>query len=152
MVAVGATTADRCLAWYSNTGPGLTVVAPGGDSDATVPSDPNCQPERNLPPITQLTFRSLLQPLNPRRFGNPSHFYGTSMAAPEVSATAALVIASGVVGRRPSPQRVIQRLEQTAKPVDSEPVPNTDWGYGLIDAGAATAPSQPTHLASSLGS
>jgi serine protease len=138
VVAVGATTADRCLAWYSNGGPGLTVVAPGGDTDAIRSSDPNCHPDRNLPSINQLTFPN---PSNPRRFGYRAGVYGTSMATAEVAATAALVIASGVVGRHPTPQQVIARLEQTAKPLDSAPRPNWNSGFGLIDAGAATAPS-----------
>ncbi len=134
VVAVGATTADRCLAWYSDTGPGLTLVAPGGDDDAT--GGPSCHPDRNLPSISQLTFATHS---NPRRFGYQAGVYGTSMAAAEVAATAALVIASGVVGRHPAPQQVIARLEQTARPLDSSPRPNSSSGYGLIDAGAATA-------------
>lgn len=136
VVAVGATTSDRCLAWYSDTGPGLTLVAPGGDDDAG--GGPSCHPDRNLPSISQLTFAARSAP---RRFGYQAGVYGTSMAAAEVAATAALVIASGVVGRHPTPQQVIARLEQTAHPLDSSPQPNTRWGYGLIDAGAATARS-----------
>jgi serine protease len=134
VVAVGATTADRCLAWYSNTGAGLTLVAPGGDDDATGGS--SCHPDRSLPSISQLTFASRS---NPRRFGYQAGVYGTSMAAGEVAAAAALVIASGVVGRHPTPEHVIARLEQTARPLDNAPRPNSDSGYGLIDAGAATA-------------
>jgi serine protease len=137
-VAVGATTADRCLAWYSNAGPGLAVVAPGGDDDASSDPDPSCHPDRSLPSINQLTFAS---PTDPRRFGYQPGIYGTSMAAAEVAATAALVIASGVVGRHPTPQQVIARIERTARPLDNAPRPNWNSGYGLIDAGAATAPS-----------
>jgi serine protease len=136
VVAVGATTADRCLAWYSNTGPDLTLVAPGGDDDAT--GGPSCHPDRNLPAISQLTFATRSKP---RRFGYQRGVYGTSMAAAEVAAAAALVIASGVEGRHPTPQRVIARLEQTAHPLDNAAGPNLDSGYGLIDAGAATARS-----------
>jgi serine protease len=134
VVAVGATTADHCLAWYSNTGPGLTLVAPGGDDDAS--GGPSCHPDRNLPEISQLTFATRS---NPRRFGYQAGIYGTSMAAAEVAATAALVIASGVVGHHPTPQQVLARLERTARPLDNSPRPNSSSGYGLIDAGGATA-------------
>ena len=41
-----------------------------------------------------------------RRFGLPSGFIGTSMAAPHVSATVALMISSGVLGPNPTPQAV----------------------------------------------
>jgi serine protease len=78
-------------------------------------------------------------PTSPDRFGYPRDWYGTSMAAPHVSAVAALVIASGVLGRRPSPDRVLTRLEQTAANLGGAK-PNQNYGYGLVDAGAATAP------------
>ena len=45
VIAVGATTEHGCLADYSNDGPGLTLVAPGGGADADLPGDPNCRPE-----------------------------------------------------------------------------------------------------------
>ena len=108
VVSVGATTRDVCLADYSNNGSGLDLVAPGGGSDAIMPSDPLCHPDRSLPSIYQLTLTS-----TPHwaRFGYPSYYIGTSMSAPEVSATAALVIASGVIGRHPSPPRLLARLE-----------------------------------------
>ena len=38
-------------------------------------------------------------------FGLPRGYRGTSMAAPHVSGTAALIIASGVLGRRRRPTR-----------------------------------------------
>jgi serine protease len=137
VVAVGATTRDRCLAWYSDVGHGLALVAPGGDYDATVPSDPNCHPNRNLPSIYQLTFTDAS---HPRRFGYPAGIYGTSMAAAEVAATAALVIASGVIGRHPSPAAILTRLQQTAVPLGDSQRPNMNFGWGLLNAGAATAP------------
>lgn len=62
---------------------------------------------------------------------------GTSMAAPHVSAAAALVIASGVVGATPTPAQVECRLEATAKALGL-PGPNRVYGSGLVDAGAAT--------------
>jgi serine protease len=141
VISVGATTLDRCLAGYSNVGAKLDLVAPGGGDDATLPSDPDCHPFRNLPAVHQetfLDFNSLDPGANPDRFGFPGS-YGTSMAAPEVSATAALVIASRVLGAHPTPDQILAHLEQTATPLGGSQ-PNDDYGYGLLNAGAATAP------------
>jgi serine protease len=65
-----------------------------------------------------------------------------------VAATAALVIASGVLGPRPKPAQILARLEQTTTPLGC-PLPTTppgcarghspDYGYGMVNAGAATA-------------
>ncbi len=141
VISVGATTRDRCLADYSNysgtslKGAHLDVVAPGGGDDTSMLSDPACHPNRQLPDITQLTF---LDPSNPTRFGYPSGWYGTSMSAPHVTAAAALVIASGAIGRHPTPDQVVARLEATAQPLGGSK-PNQYYGCGLIDVGAATA-------------
>jgi serine protease len=89
--------------------------------------------------MTFSDFDSISPGANPNRFGLPGS-YGTSMAAPEVSATAALVIASGVLGPHPSPDRILARLEQTATPLGGSQ-PNPDYGYGLLNSGAATAPA-----------
>jgi serine protease len=136
VVSVGATTRDRCVAAYSNTGPGLSLVAPGGGDDSAVTGDSNCHPGWSLPDVYQMT---LLDPTHPRLFGLPSGWYGTSMAAPHVAAAAALVIASGVLGAHPTPAQVLARLESTARPLGSAPRPNQVYGYGLLNAAAATA-------------
>ncbi len=118
VVSVGATTEHGCLASYSNDGSSLTLVAPGGGADATLPGDPNCRPE--LPAgrdIFQVTFTGS----SPRRFGIPSGYEGTSMAAPHVSATAALVIASGVLGSHPTPAQVTARMQATAHRIPVDP-------------------------------
>jgi serine protease len=137
VISVGATTRDRCLADYSNGGPKLDLVAPGGGNDSSLLKDPNCDWHRNLPNIFQMTF---LDPSNPRRFGFPDGIFGTSMSAPHVAAAAALVIASGVIGRHPSPDAILRRLEQTARPLGGSQ-PNPTYGWGLLDAGAATSPT-----------
>jgi serine protease len=139
VISVGATTADRCLAVYSNSGAGIDLVAPGGGDDASIPGDANCNPNANLPDIYQMT---LVDPAQPWRFGFPGGYEGTSMAVPHVSATAALIIASGVLGPHPTPDQIEARLKATAQHLGT-PSPNRQFGYGLLDAGAATAPGPP---------
>ncbi len=135
VISVGATTRDRCLADYSNGGARLSLVAPGGGQDSTFISDPSCHPGRSLPNIFQMTFPN---PHKPASFGYPRGWYGTSMATPHVAAIAALVIASRVLGPHPSPDRILKRLEETATPLGGSK-PNKDYGYGLVNAGAATS-------------
>jgi serine protease len=139
VISVGASTKDRCTASYSNGGTGLDLVAPGGGDDSIINADPDCHPELNLPSIYQMT---LTHPPHWDRFGFPGEYMGTSMSAPEVAATAALVIASGVIGRHPSPNQILARLEETATPLGGGK-PNSTFGYGLLNAGAATAPGPP---------
>ena len=71
------------------------------------------------------------------KFGLPRGYVGTSMAAPHASAAAAMVIASGVIGRHPSPTAIERRLQSTATPLG----PRRHYGAGLLDAAAATAPA-----------
>jgi serine protease len=137
VISVGATTADRCLAVYSNSGAGIDLVAPGGGDDANLPGDLSCNPNANLPDIYQMT---LYNPAQPWRFGYPAGYEGTSMAAPHVSAIAALIIASGVIGSHPTPDQIEARLKATATPLGTS-TPNRQFGYGLVNAAAATAPA-----------
>ena len=138
VVSVGATTEHGCLAAYSNDGSGLTLVAPGGGPDAALPGDPNCLPEQPGRDIFQVTFTGS----SPRRFGIPTGYEGTSMATPHVAAVAALVIASGVLGKHPTPAQITTRLRATARKI-GDPADTRLYGAGLLDAGAATAPGGP---------
>jgi serine protease len=143
VIAVGATTEHGCLASYSNDGSGLTLVAPGGGADADLPGDPNCHPE--LPPgrdVYQVTFTGS----SPRRFGLPTGYEGTSMATPHVAATAALIIASGVLGHRPTPAQITARLRATATKLGGGGDERL-YGAGLVNAAAATAPGAPGGIA-----
>ncbi len=140
VVSVGATTSDRCLAIYSDVGRGLNIVAPGGGDDAASVPGTVCHPLRNLPDIYQMTFDDSS---HPGSFSLPGGWFGTSMAAPAVSGAAAMVIASGVIGQHPSPNAILARLEATAQPL-GEGRPNSDYGFGLLDVGAATTRGGPT--------
>ena len=65
--------------------------------------------------------------------------FGTSMAAPHVSATAALVIASGVIGPKPTPAQLETRLKVTARDLGT-PGRDPRYGWGLVDAARAVTP------------
>jgi serine protease len=140
VLSVGATTQRGCQADYSNEGRDLDLVAPGGGEDSALPNEPACQP--NAPAgldIFQMTFRRERQF---RSFAIPKGFIGTSMAAPHVSATAALVVASGLLGPDPTPDAIERRLELTAR--DLGPAGHDEhYGAGLLDAAAATNPAIP---------
>ena len=64
------------------------------------------------------------------------------MAAPHVAATAALIIASGVLGPHPTPAQLTARLKATARKLGGGG-DEALYGAGLVDAAAATAPGGP---------
>jgi serine protease len=141
VISVGAITKDGCQADYSNGGSGLKLVAPGGGSDAPNNDNPadlaNCHPGVDEPPIFQQTFA---HDGSVRRFALRGEEYeGTSMASPHVAASAALLIASGRLGKRPSANAVEARLEQTAFDL-GVPGYDTRYGYGEVQPAAALGP------------
>jgi serine protease len=129
-IAVGGTTEGGCLGGYSLLpGDGVDVLAPGGGFPVV-----GC-PAVSSRSIYQVTLRGG----NPRRFGEPGSYVGTSMAAAHVSGVAAMVLASGVLPKKASPQgtvnRLTRRLRKTARDLG---LPAQEQGGGLIDAAAAT--------------
>jgi serine protease len=83
---------------------------------------------------------------SPRLFGTPSGYEGTSMATPHVAATAALIIASRVLGRHPSPAALTARLRATARKLGGGGDERL-YGAGLVNAAAATARGGPGAVA-----
>ncbi|PPS67755.1 MULTISPECIES: peptidase S8 [Streptomyces] len=109
VIAVGATDPLDRKAIFSNTGPHIDVSAPGVNILSTFLDD---------------TF-------------SPSD--GTSMACPHVAGVAALLLS---LGPGLSARDVRQILRTTAKPLrrrPNDPVPNDDFGFGLVDADSALA-------------
>ena len=139
VLSVGATTEHGCLSEFSNDGKGIDLVAPGGGSDAPLNGDANCESGEPGRGISQVT---LLDGGTVRSFGIPSNYEGTSMAVPHVSATAALVIATAAIGAHPTPAQLEQHLESTARDLGLRGY-DTNYGWGLIDAAAATATAAP---------
>lgn len=132
VIGVGGTTEGGCLGEYSLSGTAVDVVAPGGGGPTL-----GC-PSISAGPIYQVTLRNH----NTRRFGEPSNYEGTSMAAAHVSGVAAMILASGTLGPRVGRGKsrvdaVAHRLRSTARNLG---LPETRQGAGLIDAAAATAP------------
>jgi serine protease len=132
VIGVGGSTEGGCLGSYSLAGKGVDVIAPGGGLPI-----PGC-PSVSAGPIYQVTLKRR----NPRQFGEPGNYVGTSMAAAHVSGVAAMVLAAGTIDPKAKKEGkvavVTQRLRQTARDLG---LPETRQGAGLIDAGRATSPT-----------
>lgn len=126
VIAVGAVRYDETLASYSDHGPALDVVAPGGD----VSVDQNGDGYGDG--VLQQTFDPSTQ--DPSDFAY-YFFEGTSMASPHVAGAAALLIAKGVAT---TPDEVRSALESTAKDLGSSGRDDT-YSHGLIQVADALA-------------
>ncbi|MDM8519738.1 S8 family serine peptidase [Anaerolineales bacterium HSG6] len=119
VTSVGATTFDNLRAAYSNFGPEIDIVAPGGDVQADQNGDGFGDG------ILQQTFRSDGQGYSYR------FFEGTSMASPHVAGVAALMMS---LNPNATPTEIETAMLQTALPLSNIVEP---FGGGLIQADAA---------------
>jgi serine protease len=130
VIAVGATQYDETKAPYSNYGPSLDLVAPGGNTSVDQNNDGYGDG------VLQQTFKKSGLTIS---WGY--YFYqGTSMAAPHVSGVAALLISAGKAN---TPNQVRNILQQTA---EDKGTPGRDdvYGWGLVNAAAALGIVSPT--------
>jgi serine protease len=124
VIAVGAVDGRKQRAPYSNYGSAMSVVAPGGDCDRDDDNDgePDC------------VFQQMPDPDALDQGRHDTFCYcgldGTSMAAPHVSAYAALLISQGIT----DPAAVRAAIEQTAEPLGGAVAGgrNDGYGHGLI--------------------
>jgi serine protease len=132
VIAVGALDARKQKAFYSNFGPQLSVVAPGGDcerNDSGNAFGADCVWQQGMNPDAVA-------------MGHYDQFLslglaGTSQATPHVSALAALLISQGIT----QPQAVRAAIEQTAQPLGgaARGGRNDTFGHGLIQPQTALA-------------
>jgi serine protease len=132
VIAVGALDARKQTAFYSNFGPQLSVVAPGGDcerNDSGNAFGADCVWQQGMNPDAVA-------------LGRYDQFLslglaGTSQATPHVSALAALLISQGIT----QPSAVRAAIEQTAERLGgaSPGGRNNTYGNGLIRPAAALA-------------
>jgi len=137
VIAVGASTDRNEKAYFSNYGVSLDVVAPGGDGYssgfgiATTDLTGVIGYELNSPEHPNYTFAS-----------DGTGFHGTSASTPMAAATAALMLSINPSLTKDTLKSI---LETTADKIGYTPYingRNNYFGYGKINAGAATLKAQ----------
>jgi subtilisin family serine protease len=134
VIAVGATDENDQVAFYSNVGPGLDLVAPGGFGVSFIDEvyDPNSDIFGLLAPAGTSLFVS-----------DPNYTYaelpyctgaGSSFSTPLVTATAAMLLA---LNPGMTNLEVTNRIINSAKSLNGNRGWDRDTGYGLLDVARA---------------
>jgi serine protease len=125
VIGVGALDQRKARTFYSNFGPQLDLMAPGGNLDRDDDADgkPDGVLQQTFDPFTAETEG---------RYDDFAYFFvdGTSQASPHVAAAAALLVSQGITGPG-APAAIKALLERTAE--DLGPAGRDDsYGHGLI--------------------
>lgn len=112
VVTVAASDREGRLAFYSNFGAAVEIMAPGGDMRVDLDDD-------GVPDGVVSIVRGGVEGMN-----------GTSMAAPHVAGVAALMLAEDA---SLTPDEIVRRLQENARPRDAAECPQP-CGAGLLDA------------------
>jgi serine protease len=128
MVAVGAVGRDRQRAFYSNTGPYVEVVAPGGSTRVGGTTGAILQQTLDFD-LVETYLRGPAQYRAPRFDAFAYDFLqGTSMAAPHVAGFAALLIQQGIT----APAAIEAAMKRYATDLGT-PGRDDQYGHGLIN-------------------
>lgn len=123
VIAVGAVQFDKKRADYSNGGPDIDVMAPGGNTFKDQNDDNNSDGV-----LQETLFTDVLK--GPGSIWNYYFLNGTSMATPHVSGIAALLLS---LNPSLTPDQIRTIITETAEDI-GEPGFDNETGWGLVNA------------------
>ncbi len=119
VISVGAIGPNKERAYYSNYGPNLDIMAPGGDNS-----------------VSSHNYNTILSTAGFMNNGTPTYQYtwsqGTSMATPHVTGLIALLYSQGIN----TPEQVVSLIKDTADDLGIAG-PDDQYGAGLININKA---------------